>query len=156
MSDAISNGKVVHLHYTMKAVSGKVLDQTGDTPEGYVHGAGAIVPGLERALEGRQAGDRFSVTLEAADAFGPKKRSPGPQKLPRSTFGSGVDLKPGMKFTAEMPGGAPVTLFITKVEKNAVYVDTSHPFAGQRLSYDVTVVSVRDATAKEKREGVVE
>jgi hypothetical protein len=62
--------------------------------------------------------------LEASEAFGQRRRSAGPQKLPRNTFGPDAVLKPGMKFNAEMPGGAPV------------------------------VVSVRDATDAEKKDGV--
>ena len=151
----ITAGKVVHLRYNMKTPQGQVLDQTGDTPEGYVHGHGAIVPGLERALEGRRVGDRFQVTLAPADGFGLQKKSAGAQPVPRATFPPEADLKPGIKFSAETPDGSPVTLYICRVAEDVVYVDTNHPFAGQTLEYDVEVVSIRNATADEKRDGVV-
>jgi FKBP-type peptidyl-prolyl cis-trans isomerase SlyD len=155
MADVIRAGKVVAVKYTMKSLDGKLLDDSGAEPESYVHGAGAIVVGLERALEGRKPGDKLSVKVGASDGFGVRKKSAGPQPVPRSTFPEDARLKPGIKFSAETPNGAPVTLYITRVEKNAVFVDTNHPFAGMSLQYDVEVVSVRDATEREKREGVV-
>jgi FKBP-type peptidyl-prolyl cis-trans isomerase SlyD len=154
MADVITAGKVVAVKYTMKSLDGKLLDDSGPEPEAYIHGAGAIVIGLERALEGKQAGEKVNVRVSAADGFGPRKRSAGPQPVPRSTFPEDARLKPGVKFSAETPNGAPVSLYITRVEKNAVYVDTNHPFAGMSLQYEVEVVSVRDATEREKKDGV--
>ena len=58
-------------------------------------------------------------------------------------------MKAGLAFSAETPDGAPVRLFITRVEKDAVFIDRQHPFAGLTLRFDVEVVSVRDATAEE-------
>jgi FKBP-type peptidyl-prolyl cis-trans isomerase SlyD len=153
MSDRIGKGKVVALRYTMRS-NGKLLDDSGDEPEQYLHGSGAVVRGLERALEGRQAGERFSVELAPRDAFGPRKRGgPGPQPVPRATFPEGADLKPGVAFSAETPDGAPVRLYITRVDGDAVFIDRQHPYAGMTLRYEVEVVSVRDATADEVTSG---
>jgi FKBP-type peptidyl-prolyl cis-trans isomerase SlyD len=149
--DVIASGKVVELKYTMKTTGGKVLDDSGKEPESYIHGQGMIVPGLERALLGKKAGDTFEVKLGPSEAFGARQKSAGPQPVPRSTFPQDAELKPGVKFEAETPGGAPVTLYVTRMDDTVVYVDTNHPFAGMTLFYDVEVVSVRDATAAEKR-----
>jgi FKBP-type peptidyl-prolyl cis-trans isomerase SlyD len=147
----VGKGKVVELKYTMKTTGGKVLDTSGDTPDSYIHGQGSIVPGLERALEGRSAGESFEVKLGPKDGFGSRGKSAGPQPVPRSTFPDGAQLKPGLKFEAETPTGDPVTLYITRIEETVVFVDTNHPFAGLTVHYDVEVVSVRDATDAEKR-----
>jgi len=144
MGDAIAKGKVVHLRYVMKNEDGKQLDGTGDEPEAYEHGAGAIVPGLERALEGCKAGDKLSVTLKPEEAFGKRTTKVGSQRVPRASFPADADLKPGIKFGAQTPEGHDVMLYITRVERGDVYVDTEHPFAGMTLSWDVEVVSVSD------------
>ncbi len=153
--DTISAGKLVEVKYTMSTTGGKLLDSSGETPEAYLHGHGNVVPGLERALTGKKAGDKFTVELTARDAFGSRKKSAGPQPVPRATFPRDAELKPGVQFSAETPNGAPVTLFITRVDKEVVYVDTNHPFAGLTLRYDVEVISVRDATDAEKRAAIV-
>jgi FKBP-type peptidyl-prolyl cis-trans isomerase SlyD len=95
-----------------------------------------------------------SVTLRPEDGFGKKHRSPGPQPVPRATFPEDAPIRPGLRFTAETPDGAPVVLYVTRVDDAAVFVDTNHPFAGLTLKYDVEVVSVRAATREEKKAGV--
>ena len=58
----IDNRKVVSFHYTLTDDQGTVIDSSdGREPLAYIHGEGHIVPGLEKALEGRQAGDQFKV-----------------------------------------------------------------------------------------------
>jgi FKBP-type peptidyl-prolyl cis-trans isomerase SlyD len=146
MADAdevIKAGKLVELRYTMRDPSGKYLDGSGDGSETYTHGSGAIVRGLERALEGKRAGDTIAVTLRPDEAYGSKKKGPGPQPIPRGTFPPEAELKIGMKFQAESPDGRPLDLYIARVERREVFVDTNHPFAGMSLCYQVEVVSVK-------------
>jgi FKBP-type peptidyl-prolyl cis-trans isomerase SlyD len=140
---SITKGKIVEVRYKMKSSEGEILDETAE-PETYVHGSGSMLPALERALDGKSAGDKLSVTLEPADAFGQLQKSAGPQAVPRATFPPDADLKPGMKFSAETPDGSPVALFITRVADDAVYVDTNHPFAGRSLEFDIEVLAVSD------------
>src|SRR5436305_14814361 len=66
----ITDGLVVSLNYVL-TVDGETLAQTdADDPMEYLHGAEEILPGLEAALEGKQVGDKFSVTLQPEDAYG--------------------------------------------------------------------------------------
>ena len=47
----ITDARVASIHYTLTDDSGKVLDKSPESqPLRYFHGAGNIVPGLERAL----------------------------------------------------------------------------------------------------------
>ncbi len=140
---------VVRLRYTLKAADGRVLARSADEGDLYRHGGGANVPGLERALEGKHAGDKLSITVSPADGYGPRGKSPGPQPVPRATFPEDAALVAGVSFEAETPDGKPVTLFVTRVEESAVYVDSNHPFAGMTLHYDVEVMSVRRASEEE-------
>ncbi|MBM4358640.1 MAG: FKBP-type peptidyl-prolyl cis-trans isomerase [Deltaproteobacteria bacterium] len=143
--DVIKAGKRVELRYTLRDTNGRYLDDSGAGTESYVHGSGAVVRGLERALEGRRAGDRIEVTLTPDDAYGPRRRGPGPQPIPRGTFPADAELKVGMKFEAETPDGQPVDLYIARVDGREVHVDTNHPYAGMTLRYAIEVVAVRSA-----------
>lgn len=60
----IEKNQVVLFHYSVSDEQGKVVENSrGGEPNAYLHGHGGIVRGLEEALEGREAGDTFSVTV---------------------------------------------------------------------------------------------
>ena len=54
----IETHKVVTLNYTLTDNDGNVIDQSSDGSFAYLHGANNIIPGLENALSGKQAGDK--------------------------------------------------------------------------------------------------
>ena len=67
----IENGKKVRIHYTLK-VDGNIIDSSRDSePLEYEHGAGQIIPGLERVLEGLKKGESRQVHIGPDDAYGP-------------------------------------------------------------------------------------
>jgi len=137
----IGAGKKVTIRYELRNDRNELLEQNdGDS---YEHGKTVIVPGLERALAGRAAGDKFSVVVEARDGYGPRRRGPGAQPIPRSSFPADAPLVVGMPFEAQSPDGRPVKLFVIKVESEQVFVDTNHPFAGETLYYEIEVLDVQ-------------
>ena len=67
----IAKDSVVSIHYTLKDDAGKVLDSSdGGEPLAYLHGNGNLIPGLERELEGKSAGDRVKAKIAPADGYG--------------------------------------------------------------------------------------
>ena len=67
----IAHDKVVLIHYTLRNDAGELLDSSsGGDALAYLHGQGNIIPGLEKALEGKQAGDKLSVKVEPAEGYG--------------------------------------------------------------------------------------
>ena len=66
----VENGKVVSFHYTLTNAQGDVLDQSQEHPMPYLHGAGNIIPGLEKELAGKKVGDKLTVNVPAAEAYG--------------------------------------------------------------------------------------
>lgn len=148
-----SSGKVVTIHYTLKDSDGDVLDSSRDgDPLDYLHGHGGIVPGLERGLEGKGAGDKVQVTIAPKDGYG-EVEGPGPRKVPKSAFPDDVELEPGLQFFAPGPKGQPIPVWVTAVSADDVEIDTNHPLAGETLHFDVEVVGVRDATKDELAHG---
>ncbi len=140
--------KVVTIDYTLKDTDGNLIDESKDGQFAYLHGADNIIPGLEKGLEGKQAGDSVQVTINPADAYGevdPAKI----QKAPRNMFPPDVEIQPGMQFHAQTPDGQDVMVTVKAVEDDFVVIDGNHPLAGVTLNFDVTVRDVRDATAEE-------
>jgi FKBP-type peptidyl-prolyl cis-trans isomerase SlyD len=67
----ITADRVVTIHYTLKDDAGAVLDSSaGGEPLAYIQGHGNLVPGLEKALEGKQDGVSLDLSLPPADGTG--------------------------------------------------------------------------------------
>ena len=148
----ISENCVASFHYTLTDGSGNVLDSSeGHEPLSYLHGAGNIVPGLEDALTGKVVGDKLQVSVNAADAYGPRDDNLV-QELPSNMF-TGIDnIEVGMEFHAETEQGLQVVT-VTKVEGDKVTIDGNHPLAGVDLNFDVEITEVRAATEEELNHG---
>ncbi|MBL8859644.1 MAG: peptidylprolyl isomerase [Planctomycetes bacterium] len=149
----ISKGKIVSIHYTLRGDDGVVIDSSeGGTPLDYLHGAGNIVPGLEKGLDGHAVGEKLEVKVAPADGYGVHDPR-GVQRVPRQAFPEDVDLEPGMQFGAEDPQGDSTTVWIVKVEDEQVVIDMNHPLAGKTLHFAISIAAVRDATKEEVAHG---
>lgn len=150
----IAHEKVVTIDYTLSDDDGNVIDTShGGQPLAYLHGASNIIPGLEDALTGKQAGDELQVTVEPEDGYG--EHDPDMcQVVPRNLF-EGVDqLDIGMNFQT-MTDAGPRLVTITNIEGDDITVDGNHPLAGVTLNFHVIVRDVRDASAEELDHGHV-
>lgn len=148
----ISDGKVVSIEYVLRDTNGTEIDRSTDQPLLYLHGARAIVLGLEEALTGKSAGDKVEVRVPPEKGYGPKRKIK-PQEVPRSKFPPDVPLTKGARFATPGPDGRAIPVWITKVQGNQIYVTPEHPLAGVTLCFEVTVRAVRDATEEEKQHG---
>ncbi|GAB2905254.1 FKBP-type peptidyl-prolyl cis-trans isomerase [Rheinheimera gaetbuli] len=150
----ISQDKVVAMHYTVADTKGNELDTSaGGEPLVFLFGHGALIPGLEQALTGKTAGDKFTASIAAADAYG-ERHDALTQAVPKSMF-DGMDVAVGMRFRAAGPDGHEQSVIVLEVTEDEVVVDGNHPLAGIDLSFSVEVVLVRDATEEELAHGHV-
>jgi len=150
----IAADSVVLIHYTLKDDAGKVIDSSdGGEPLAYIQGHGNLVPGLEKALEGKKDGDAVAVTLAPADGYGTRNDALVQRVPKRSLQGSG-EIRKGMQFQAQTDEGLRV-FTVTAVVGDMVSLDGNHPLADQTLHFDVQIVSVRAATAEELEHGHV-
>ncbi len=148
----VSENKVVSIHYTLKNDAGEIIDSsTGRDPLTYLHGAGNIIPGLEKALAGKDSGEHVDVSVAPEEAYGSRNESLI-QAVPKEAF-EGVDkIEPGMQFQAQTPSGMQV-LTVVEVKDDEVVVDGNHPLAGQTLHFSVDIAEVREATEEELSHG---
>ncbi|MGH8529845.1 MAG: FKBP-type peptidyl-prolyl cis-trans isomerase [Nevskiales bacterium] len=149
----IAERRVAYFHYTLSNADGEVLDSSdGSEPLAYLHGRGNLISGMEKALSGKKAGDKFQITLPPEDGYGLRDGNLV-QMVPKSAFG-GAEPKPGMRFQAESDKG-PTMVVVTKVEGDLVTVDGNHELAGVTLNFAVEITKVRDATLEELAHGHV-
>jgi len=145
---------VVSIHYTLTNKAGEKLDSSiGGEPLTYVHGAGNIIPGLEKALSESSVGDKLTVTIEPEDAYGHRSEEQT-QTVGKEMF-EGIDnIEVGMQFQADSSTG-PAVVTVTAVGEGDVTIDGNHPLAGEQLTFEVEVTEIRSATETEMEHGHV-
>ncbi|MHB8258378.1 MAG: FKBP-type peptidyl-prolyl cis-trans isomerase [Acidiferrobacterales bacterium] len=150
----IAKGTVVSINYTLTDDANNVIDSSaGGEPLAYIHGADNIIPGLEKALAGKTAGDRLEVSVAPQEAYGLRDEALA-QVIPRDRFESAQDIEIGMQFQTPTSDGVSVVT-VTGVDNENVTVDANHPLAGMTLHFSVEVVAVRSATSEELDHGHV-
>ncbi len=145
----IQDNRVATFHYKLTDDNGVLISASPeDNPLVYMHGSGAIIPGLEKELTGKSEGDTFSVTVLPEEGYG-EKHEELITVLKREVF-SGIDeIVPGMQFQAQDDQGNIQVVTVQAVDGDNVTIDRNHPLAGMKLNFEVTVVSVREASDKE-------
>lgn len=144
----IKKGDVVGFSFILTNKSGEILDQSyPGEPLMYIHGAVMIVPGLEKNLLDLQVGDKKIVEVEPEEAYGLFDESLLFQ-VPRQNFPAEAELSEGMQFQSQDEGGL-MNIVVKEIKGDTIYVDANHPLAGETLKFDVTIESIREATAQE-------
>ena len=150
----IAQNTIAAFHYTLTDDAGQVVDSSaGREPLTYLHGQGQIVPGLEKQMEGRAAGDKFDAHVAPAEGYG-EHQAELIQAVPREAFQGVEDIQPGMQFQGNGPQGA-FNVTVTKVENDTVHIDGNHPLAGKALHFAIEVTEVRAASEEELAHGHV-
>jgi FKBP-type peptidyl-prolyl cis-trans isomerase SlyD len=148
----IAEDTIVSIDYTLTNPEGDTIDSSEDGPLVYLHGHGNIVPGLERALAGKKAGDALKVVVAPEDGYG--ERAGGkPIRIPRKELPPDLEPEEGMGLNAVGNDGREVTLFVVGTTKTEVLLSLDHPLAGVTLHFDVKVREVRAATEEELAHG---
>jgi FKBP-type peptidyl-prolyl cis-trans isomerase SlyD len=156
MSDelTVQNGQVVSMEYTLK-VDGEITDSSeGHAPLEFVHGAGNIIPGLEREMTGMALGESKEVVVVASEGYGEEDESAF-MDVPRDQFPDEIPMKVGTEIQVKNQAGQPMFARIEQVGAESVRLDFNHPLAGKELHFSVKVVGLREAMAEEKDHGHV-
>jgi FKBP-type peptidyl-prolyl cis-trans isomerase SlyD len=152
MREAIRDGKFVELTYeVLDSESGRVL--TGvEFPLGYVHGCNEILaPSVHERLEGRCAGDVIEVPIDGRRIFGPRDES--------LVFTDRLENVPeeyrrvGTLILMENDRGKARSFTVTRMDGETLTVDGNHPLCGKDVVFRLEVLTVRDATDEETKDG---
>jgi FKBP-type peptidyl-prolyl cis-trans isomerase SlyD len=146
----IEANKVVSFHYSVSDGGPAPVDSSRDRgePLTVLIGQGNIIPGLENALLGREAGEQFEVSVAPTEAYG-ERRANYTQRVPKKYFQDADQLRPGMSTVLQTQEAGSRMVVVHKVGSSVIDVDLNHPLAGKTLSFDVEITEVRDATPEE-------
>ena len=145
--------QVVTINYTLKDSEGEIIDSTSEGKSfSFLSGSEQILPKLEEAIGGMLIGSKKIVALAAADAYG-EYFDDAVQVLQSSEFPKEMEIKEGMEFVTNDPDGNQMPFVISKITDEQITVDFNHPLAGEDLTFDVELLTIRDATEEELSHG---
>ena len=151
----VKKDAVVEMHYTLKNDSGEVVDSSkGQDPMPFIQGRGNIIPGLEKALEGMKAGESCDVSVKPEDGYG-VHHAEGIQEIPKEALQGIENIEIGMELQSQDEQGNPFIVRVEEIKDDVVIINANHPLAGQTLHFNVSIESVREATADELEHGHV-
>ncbi|WP_298774293.1 peptidylprolyl isomerase [uncultured Shewanella sp.] len=149
---SINDDMVVQFNYTLRDEKGDVLETNeGHDPIAYLHGHDNMMPGVEKSIAGKEVGEKFTVTLPAAETYGERNEGAEQRVSVKHLQGAKV-WKPGMRALINTDQGQR-QVTIVKVGKFMATVDVNHPLAGRELTFDIELLDAREATAEEIAHG---
>lgn len=136
----IKEGSKVKFDYTL-TVDGKVTDTSaGRGPLEYVHGAGHIIPGLEKELLGMKVGDKKTVKVAPEEGYGLVLEE-AIRRVPKEAIGGAENLKVGDMVGASNEGHT-FRAVVKEITDKEVVLDFNHPLAGKELNFDVEIKEI--------------
>lgn len=136
------NGDNVKVHYTGKLVNGEQFDSSaGREPLGFTVGAGQMIKGFDAAIPGMVVGDKKTINIPAAEAYGEKDPS-AIIEFPKEHVPAEMVLEPGMPLTLSNQQGQPVPVIVVEVKEDVIILDANHFLAGQELIFDIELVEI--------------
>lgn len=143
----VSKNKYVEFTYSITEENGDMIEQI-NIPVGYTYGgAQQIFDKVETVLEGMQAGEKASVTLDAGEAYG--------NHDPALTFTDDLNNVPpqfqkiGAQVEMQNENGESKVFTVSSIDEKTITVDGNHPMAGKKTVFNLAIISIRDATMEE-------
>lgn len=136
------NGDQVKVHYSGKLKNGEKFDSSeGREPLSFTVGAGQMIKGFDDAIPGMEVGDRKTVTIAPADAYG--EVSPDAIiEYPKKDIPDTMEVHAGMKLQLHGAGNQPVTVVVKEIKEDSVVLDANHHLAGKELVFDIELVEL--------------
>jgi peptidylprolyl isomerase len=138
----VKSGDTVRIHYTGTLADGSTFDSSeGRDPLEFTVGSGQIIPGLDKALPGMTVGEKKTVEIEPAEAYG-EAHPDAIQAIPRSNVPAEIPLEVGLQLQMQSPSGQVVPVTVVEITEEEVTLDANHPLAGKALTFAFEIVSI--------------
>ncbi len=136
------NGDKVAVHYTGTLTTGEQFDSSaGREPLAFTVGAGQMIKGFDAAIPGMAIGDKKTVNIPAAEAYGEKDPA-AIIEFPRANVPADMQVEVGMQLTLSNQHGQPVPVTVQELKEDVIIFDANHHLAGQELIFDIELVSI--------------
>ena len=138
----VKNGDKVRVHYTGKLTDGSEFDSSVNRePLEFTVGAGQMIKGFDAAMPGMTIGEKKTINIPAADAYG-EKSDEAIIEFPKENVPPDMKLEPGMQLTLSNQQGQPVPVIVVEVKDDVIVLDANHFLAGEELVFDIELVEI--------------
>lgn len=137
----VQNGDTVTVNYTGKFEDGTVFDTSmveGREPIKTKLGEGNLISGFENGLIDMGVGEKKTITINPADAYG-EYNEQMIQEVPKTQMPGEVEV--GITLQADTQMGT-INFVVKEVKEETVVLDANHPLAGKTLVFDLELVDV--------------
>ena len=142
MSRTIKEGDAISVHYTGRLENGEIFDSSqGRSPLDFTVGSGQLIKGFDHAVMGMAVGEKKTVTLQPADAYGERQEDLFVD-LRKKHIPEGMDLEVGMVVELSDGGQNMIPAFVQEIHDEFVRMDLNHYLAGKVLVFDIEIVSI--------------
>lgn len=136
------SGDTVRIHYTGTLQDGSVFDSSeGRDPLEFQLGSGQVIPGFDSGVTGMAVGDRKTVTIPCAQAYG-EVIDEAKQVVARTHIPADIPLDIGTQLQMQSADGRAMMVTVAEVTDEAVTLDGNHPLAGKDLTFALELVSI--------------
>lgn len=138
-----NEGKNVKVHYTGTLDNGEKFDSSIDRgePLAFVCDAGQMIPGFDKAVKDMKVGEKITVHIPAAEAYG-EHNSELVMTLPTNTMPGSENLKAGEMVQLMAPNGQPMAATVVECGDGNIVFDVNHALAGKDLNFEIELISV--------------
>jgi FKBP-type peptidyl-prolyl cis-trans isomerase 2 len=144
----VKSGDTVKVHYHGRLTDGTTFDSSaGREPLQFEVGSGMVIPGFDSGVMGMVVGDKKTIQIPVAEAYGPKN----PDMIvafPVSEFPEDMDLEVGMRLNMTNSEGHVIPVVVTEIGEENVMLDANHPLAGEDLVFDIELVEIGAAPSR--------
>jgi FKBP-type peptidyl-prolyl cis-trans isomerase 2 len=140
------SGDTARVHYTGRLSDGRIFDSSRERgPIEVTVGSGKVIRGFEQAVTEMQPGEERTVTIPAAQAYGPR-RDELMVAVDREEFPEHIEPTVGQKLQVQNDRGQTTVVRIAEVSKERVLLDANHPLAGEDLTFDLELVEIKSGS----------
>ncbi|WP_458400908.1 FKBP-type peptidyl-prolyl cis-trans isomerase [Mailhella sp.] len=137
----IKTGDTVSVHYIGTFNDGTEFDRSHEgSPLKFKVGSGMVIAGFDKAVMGHEVGDKFSVNIPAAEAYGEWQEE---MLIPVPVERVPANIKPQVGMQLHMSNGQrEFEVTVREVNETHVILDANHPMAGKDLNFALEVVAI--------------
>jgi peptidylprolyl isomerase len=142
----VQNGDKIKVHYHGKLTNGETFDSSeGKDPLEFVVGSGQVIKGFDEGVMGMEVGDKKTVDIPVADAYG-AKQDEMLIEFPKDQFPPEMNPEVGMQLMMSNGSGQNFPVRVAEVKEDSVVLDANHPLAGEDLTFDLELVSIEPSS----------
>jgi peptidylprolyl isomerase len=104
-------------------------------------GKGKLIAGFEKAVLGMAAGEKKTVVIPCAEAYGPRQESLIVE-VERKNLPPNINAQIGQRLELTQEDDSTILVTVTGVSEKSLTLDSNHPLAGKDLTFDLELIAI--------------